>query len=33
LEKFNEHNSHAQKNLFWDPYDNMDNGSGKTEFH
>jgi hypothetical protein len=33
LEKFKEHSSHAQKNMFWDPYDDMDNGSGKTDFH
>ena len=33
LEKFKEHSSHAQKNMFWNPYDDMDNGSGKTDFH
>ena len=33
LVQFKEHYSHAQQNQYWDPYDHMDNGSGKIEFH
>ncbi len=33
LGKFRENNANNKANLFWDPYDNMDNGSGKTELH
>jgi hypothetical protein len=33
LGKFRENNANNKANAFWDPYDNLDNGSGKTELH
>lgn len=31
LKKFNEHQTQAQKNIYWDPYEKMDNGERRDD--